>query len=87
MKTEYKNFHFGKNINGTNKSGIVNIKTMKLVWLCNKEEANIILTGIQWEDTKGYLNAFGNYLIKNSIKLKDSNHVAEQVTNFLNESK
>ena len=33
------------------------------------------------------LNAFGNYLIKKSIQLKSSNHVAETVTNFLNETK
>lgn len=33
------------------------------------------------------LNAFGNYLIKNSIQLKSSNHVAETVTKFLKERK
>ena len=87
MKTEYKNFHYAEMLNGTQRTGIVNIKTMKLVWECDPEEAHIILSGIEIKDADFMLNSFGNYLIKNSIQLKNSNHVAETVTNFLKERK
>lgn len=40
-------YAFGTDINGTNQTGIVDVKTMKVLCLCPKENADLILQALE----------------------------------------